>query len=158
MIVTNNSGNAEKAEYLTTQAKDDPERYIHNEVGYNYRLTNVQAAMGVAQLEKLPEFIKTKKANYEKYKREIDKIEGLYIAEVPDYSSNNYWMYSLQVDKEVYGKDRDEAITRLRRSLDEFVIEGIKTTIPFHRKLIDHEDFKSGMFDTGFLDRTNLLE
>jgi acetyl-CoA carboxylase biotin carboxylase subunit len=57
-----------------------------------------------------------------------------------------------------YGKDREEAITRLRRSLDEFVIEGIKTTIPFHRKLIDHEDFKSGMFDTGFLDRTNLLE
>jgi acetyl-CoA carboxylase biotin carboxylase subunit len=55
-----------------------------------------------------------------------------------------------------YGKDREEAITRLRRSLDEFVIEGIKTTIPFHRKLIDHEDFKSGMFDTGFLDRTNL--
>jgi acetyl-CoA carboxylase biotin carboxylase subunit len=57
-----------------------------------------------------------------------------------------------------YGKDRDEAITRLRRSLDEFVIEGIKTTIPFHRKLIDHEDFKSGKFDTGFLERINLLE
>jgi acetyl-CoA carboxylase biotin carboxylase subunit len=57
-----------------------------------------------------------------------------------------------------YGKDREEAITRLRRSLDEFVIEGIKTTIPFHRKLIDHEDFKSGNFDTGFLERTNLLE
>jgi acetyl-CoA carboxylase biotin carboxylase subunit len=57
-----------------------------------------------------------------------------------------------------HGKDREEAITRLRRSLDEFIIEGIKTTIPFHRKLIDHTDFKSGNFDTGFLERTNLLE
>ena len=57
-----------------------------------------------------------------------------------------------------HGKDREEAITRLRRSLKEFVIEGIKTTIPFHRKLIDHEDFISGKFDTGFLERTNLLE
>jgi acetyl-CoA carboxylase biotin carboxylase subunit len=57
-----------------------------------------------------------------------------------------------------HGKDREEAITRLRRSLDEFVIEGVKTTIPFHRKLIDHQDFISGKFDTGFLERTNLLE
>jgi len=57
-----------------------------------------------------------------------------------------------------HGKNREEAITRLRRSLDEFVIEGIKTTIPFHRKLIDHEDFISRNFDTGFLERTNLLE
>ncbi len=57
-----------------------------------------------------------------------------------------------------HGKDREEAITRLRRSLDEFVIEGVKTTIPFHRKLIDHDDFKNGNFDTGFLERTNLLE
>jgi acetyl-CoA carboxylase biotin carboxylase subunit len=57
-----------------------------------------------------------------------------------------------------YGKDRKEAITRLRRSLDEFVIEGIKTTIPFHRKLIEHDDFITGNFDTGFLERINLLE
>ena len=57
-----------------------------------------------------------------------------------------------------HGKDRKEAITRLKRSLDEFVIEGIITTIPFHRKLIEHDGFKSGTFDTGFLERTNLLE
>jgi len=57
-----------------------------------------------------------------------------------------------------HGKDREEAITRLRRSLDEFVLEGVKTTIPFHRKLIDHRDLKSGKFDTGFLERTKLIE
>lgn len=57
-----------------------------------------------------------------------------------------------------HGKDREEAITRLRRSLDEFIIEGIVTTIPFHRKLIEHDGFKNGTFDTGFLERINLLE
>ena len=76
------------------------------------------------------------------------------------YSGYNIPPYydSLVAKLIAYGKDREESITRIRRSLDEFVIEGIKTTIPFHRKLIDHEDFKSGMFDTGFLDRTNLSE
>lgn len=55
-----------------------------------------------------------------------------------------------------YGTTRDEAIARMNRALDEFVIEGIKTTIPFHKKLISHPDFKTGNFDTGFLDRVDL--
>jgi acetyl-CoA carboxylase biotin carboxylase subunit len=58
----------------------------------------------------------------------------------------------------VFGRDREESIKRLRRSLDEFVVEGIKTTIPFHRKLIDHPDFIDGNFDTGFLDRVKFTE
>ena len=57
-----------------------------------------------------------------------------------------------------FGKNRQEAIMRLRRSLDEFVIEGIKTTIPFHRRLIDHEDFIKANFNIGFLEKTNLQE
>jgi acetyl-CoA carboxylase biotin carboxylase subunit len=57
-----------------------------------------------------------------------------------------------------YGGDRTESLQRLRRTLDEFVVEGVTTTIPFHRKLIEHKDFIKGKFDTGFLERTNLLE
>jgi perosamine synthetase len=53
MIVTNSQADADRARYLTTQAKDDPTEYIHNEVGYNYRMTNVLAAIGLAQLEQL---------------------------------------------------------------------------------------------------------
>ena len=68
MILTDNLEIAERAKYLTTQAKDDPISYIHDEVGYNYRLTNIQAAMGVAQLEQLPEFIETKRKIYSTYK------------------------------------------------------------------------------------------
>lgn len=108
MIVTDNGDYAGEARYLTTQAKDDPVRYIHNEVGYNFRLTNIQAAMGVAQLEKLPEYIEIKKRNYRLYQEMIDAIPGLHLAQTPGYAHSNHWFYSLQIDENVYGKKRDE--------------------------------------------------
>ena len=113
MILTDNSELAGKARYLTTQAKDDGSRYIHNEIGYNYRLTNIQAAMGVAQLEQLPGYLKIKKRNYQRYKNEIDEISGLHIAKTPEYAENNHWMYALQIDKSEYGKDREQLMTYL---------------------------------------------
>ena len=57
MIVTDNDEWAKRAKHLTTQAKDDPIEYVHSEIGFNYRLTNVQAAMGVAQLEMLSSYV-----------------------------------------------------------------------------------------------------
>lgn len=107
MIVTNNSEYAERARYLTTQAKDDPVRYIHHEIGYNYRLTNIQAALGVAQLEKLQEYIGIKKKNWEHYKASIESIPGLSLADVPDYGHSNYWLYCLKIDSEKYGMNRE---------------------------------------------------
>jgi acetyl-CoA carboxylase biotin carboxylase subunit len=53
----------------------------------------------------------------------------------------------------VHAEDRDSCLSRLRRCLDEFVVEGIKTNIPFHRELIRHPDFQAGKFDTAFLER-----
>jgi aminotransferase in exopolysaccharide biosynthesis len=101
---------AKRAKYLTTQAKDDDERYVHNDIGYNYRLSNIQAAMGVAQLEKLPKFLKIKKKNFNIYKEYIDKIVGLHVVNVPDYAENNHWMYALQLEKSQYGKSRDDVV------------------------------------------------
>lgn len=113
MIVTDAPAYAEKAQYLTTQAKDDGIRYIHHEVGYNYRLTNLQAAVGVAQLERLSEYVEIKRSNYQSYKRHIDLIPGLHIAEIPAYATNNCWMYALQIDRARYGKDREELMQAL---------------------------------------------
>ena len=113
MIVTHNEEYAKKARYLTTQAKDDDVQYIHNEIGYNFRLTNIQAAMGVAQLEQLPEYLKIKNKNYQTYKKEIDKIPGLQLAAKPGYADNNCWMYALQIDKSIYGKDREQLMDYL---------------------------------------------
>ena len=111
MIVTNRKTYAERAKYLTTQAKDDPVRYIHNEVGYNFRLTNLQAALGVAQLEKLGEYIEKKRENYMLYKKEVDSIPGLHIAETPEYCSPNYWFYCLRVKEKEYGMSKDKLLT-----------------------------------------------
>ncbi len=114
MIVTNNEEFARKAKYLTTQAKDDEVYYVHNEVGFNYRLTNLQAALGVAQLEQLQAYIDTKRRNYYHYKNRIDKIPGLCISRVPQFASSNYWFYCLQIEKQSYGKTRDELMELFR--------------------------------------------
>jgi len=113
MILTDNSAFAEMAKYLTTQAKDDEIRYIHNEVGYNFRLTNIQAAMGVAQMERLPDYLKNKKENFQKYKKGIETIPGLSLASSPPYADNNLWMYALRIEKDVYGKDREQLMAHL---------------------------------------------
>ncbi len=113
MLVANNGTYAQKARYLTTQAKDDAAQYIHNEIGYNYRLTNIQAAVGVAQLERLSEFIAAKKENYNSYKKAIDDVPGLHLAEVPQYADNNCWMYALQVERQDYGQSKETLIERL---------------------------------------------
>jgi acetyl-CoA carboxylase biotin carboxylase subunit len=57
----------------------------------------------------------------------------------------------------VWGKDRQEAIQRMKRALDEFVIDGVKTTIPFHQKLFEHDSFLEGHFNTKFLE-TNPIQ
>lgn len=98
MIVSNNEEILKRAKYLSTQAKDDTANFLHNEVGYNYRLTNLQAALGVAQLEQLEQFILVKKDNYELYKSNINgKIGGLKILDFRDDIRPNYWFYSLYI-------------------------------------------------------------
>jgi aminotransferase in exopolysaccharide biosynthesis len=108
MIVTDNKEYAKKARYLSDQAKDDPVRYIHNEVGYNFRMTNIQAAMGVAQLERLPDYLEIKKRNYFAFKNAVETINGLRIADAPPYGESNYWFYCLQIDKKTYGRDSEK--------------------------------------------------
>ena len=113
MVVSNNQKLLDKVAYLVEQAKDDPLYYIHNEVGYNYRLTNIQAAFGVDQIDRLESFIKTKIENYNLYKEAIKDIEGLTLLPFRSDTRANHWFYSVIVDKEKYGIDRDELIRKL---------------------------------------------
>ena len=108
MILTDDQKLAEKSRYLTSQAKDDPVYYVHHEIGYNFRLTNIQAALGVAQLEKLQLFLARKREIFKKYKTAIYEVDGLIVADVPMYAKNNNWMILLQIDKNSYGKGRKE--------------------------------------------------
>lgn len=113
MLVAKDNRLAEQARYLSTQAKDDPVYYTHDNIGYNYRMTNLQAAVGVAQLEQIEKFIETKKKNYELYKEHINKIEGLSLLPFKSGIRPNYWFYSLKIEKEKFGLDRDQVLKRL---------------------------------------------
>ncbi|MFW5647643.1 MAG: LegC family aminotransferase [Candidatus Alkaliphilus sp. MAG34] len=113
MLVAKDKNLLDKARYLSTQAKDDELYYIHNEIGFNYRMTNLQAALGVAQLEQLEDFIDIKTDNYKLYKEQISNIKGLDLLEFNKNTRPNYWFYSLIIDKDEYGLNRDELLVKL---------------------------------------------
>ncbi len=100
--------------YLSTQAKDDPHFYIHNEVGYNYRMTNLQAALGVAQVEELPEFVERKHKNYDLYKELFDRFEGAKLLGFRDGTYSNQWFYSLELDMSRLNCSLRDVITKLQ--------------------------------------------
>jgi len=103
MIATNNEAWADKARYLTTQAKDDPLEYIHNEIGYNYRLTNIQAAMGVAQMECLDEFVAKKRAMAQQYYKGLNDIPGITRPIEAKWAKSNFWLYTILINADSYG-------------------------------------------------------
>ena len=116
MILTNNKKIAKKAKYLTTQAKDDPIYSIHNEVGYNFRLTNIQAALGFAQFETLSKYIKKKKVIHERYKKKLNNIKHLSVSNVPNYAESNYWLNILKINKKISKEKLKKIIKSFRKS------------------------------------------
>lgn len=101
--------------YLSTQAKDDPQYYIHNDIGYNYRMTNVQAALGVAQMEELSLFINRKKNNYQKYKNLFEGFDLASLMPFRDGTSSNMWFYSLVINRNRVKASMREIITELTK-------------------------------------------
>lgn len=101
-------------QYLSTQAKDDVHYYIHHEVGYNYRMTNLQAALGVAQMEELPEFICRKHTNLDLYRKEFADFSLGKLLGFREGTYANQWFYSLEIDREKVGASMREVITKLQ--------------------------------------------
>lgn len=113
MIITDDAGLAARARYLTTQAKDDPVEYVHNEIGYNYRLTNLQAAVGCAQLERLPRYLAVKRRIAAAYSEGLRSVPGIQcIGEAPRAQSA-FWLYSILVEPTRYGRSSRELMTHL---------------------------------------------
>lgn len=113
-ITANKSEVVDHIRYLSSQAKNDTHYYIHHEVGYNYRMTNIQAALGVAQMEVLPEFVRRKQANYELYKHLFDGYELGKIIGFREDTSSNKWFYSLEINKNKIHATMREIITSLQ--------------------------------------------
>lgn len=116
MILTDNESLAQRAKYLTTQAKDDPVEYIHREIGFNYRLTNIQAAVGCAQMEYLDDYVGAKRSIAATYERTLGSMPGITCMSQASWAFSTYWMYTILIDEGSYGEDSRALMRRLGAS------------------------------------------
>ncbi|MBI4367482.1 MAG: LegC family aminotransferase [Deltaproteobacteria bacterium] len=120
MVLTDRREWAEKVRYLTTQAKDDPIGYVHNEIGYNYRLTNIQAAVGCAQLERIDEHIAAKRRIAARYTQAFAETAGLLCMREAPWARSVFWLFTILLDPARCGLGN-------RRLLDRLDAAGIQT-------------------------------
>ena len=109
MVLSNDAPTVEHIRYLSQQAKDDTLYFVHGEVGYNYRMTNLQAALGLAQLEELPGFVDIKKKNYLRYCELLRDCRYASMLPFGSGNSSNHWFYSFALHEADPGK-RDRLI------------------------------------------------
>ena len=101
MIVLRNKTLAKKIKHITNTAKLKHKwEYIHDEVGYNYRMPNINAALGLAQLKKISLFLKAKRKLFNKYYREFKNIKGINIFKETEKCKSNYWLQTIILDEE----------------------------------------------------------
>jgi perosamine synthetase len=112
-VLTDDPALAERARLLRDHAMDPKRRYWHGEIGFNYRITNMQAALGVAQLERLDEFLDRKRTIAAVYRAGLQDIPGVTLQEEADWATSSWWMTTLRIDA-ACGVDRDEVAARLR--------------------------------------------
>jgi perosamine synthetase len=131
MIVTDNEAWAAGVRYLTTQAKDDPVEYEHRQIGYNYRLTNLLAALGVAQFERLDAHVEAKRRIAGTYAAALSDLPGIEGMREAAWARSSCWMYTVLVDQESFGMTS-------RALLHALAERGIQTRPlwqPLHRSL-----------------------
>ncbi len=105
MIVTDDGEIARRARHLTTQARSGSDEYIHDEVGYNYRLTNIQAALGLAQLERLDYHVAAKRRLAAAYREMAGTVPGLDFMPEADWAESVFWLSTVLVDPDKFGMD-----------------------------------------------------
>ena len=113
MLLTDNSDWAERAANLRDHGMSHEKRYWHPVIGFNYRLTNLQAALGVAQMEKIDDFINAKRRNAALYNDLLRNVAGVTLPPQMPWATNVYWMYSILINSS-FGMSRDTLITFLK--------------------------------------------
>lgn len=113
MIVSRDKAQLERMRHLSITAKTDSLNFVHDEVGYNYRMLNIQAALGVSQLDELEDFVAAKIKNYGQYKKELAGVEGIMILPFREGTRSNHWFYSLLIDEKALGINRNELMHKL---------------------------------------------
>jgi len=129
MIVTNREEIAERARRLKDQAYSKERRFLHTDLGFNYRMTNIQAAIGLAQLERIDELVERRRKNARFYSHLLKEVEGVTLPPEKEWARNVYWMYGILIEDE-FGMSRDELAAKLKQN-------GVDTRtffIPMHQQ------------------------
>jgi perosamine synthetase len=113
MVVTDDEALARRSQFLKDHAMSPDNRYWHPEVGFNYRLTNIQAALGVAQLERIDDLIAVRRQAAARYNADLAGVPGLVLPPEAAWAKNVYWMYSVLIE-DGYGFSRDQVMAGLK--------------------------------------------
>ena len=139
MVVTNNKEIAERGKSLRNLSFPKEKRiYQHSEVGYNYRMTNIQAAIGLAQFERIDELVEMRRKNARLYNEYLKDVTGMKLPVEREWAKNVYWMYSILIEDD-FGMSRNGLMDRLME-------KGIETRmffVPMHQQLVFQ---KMGLF------------
>ncbi len=138
MVTTNDRELAQLAWNLRDHAFSHERHFWHKFVGFNYRMTNLQAAVGLAQVEQLDGFVAARRRNAAEYNRRLHGIPGIRTPAEAPWAKNVYWMYGIMVDEAEYGMSRDA----LRRVLADHGIETRTFFIPMHCQPVYWQQFK----------------
>ncbi|KYH35138.1 putative pyridoxal phosphate-dependent aminotransferase EpsN [Clostridium tepidiprofundi DSM 19306] len=146
MLITNDDRIGERAKFLSTQTKvvNDNKSFYHPEIGYNYRMPNLLAAFGVAQLENIEMYIDIKRKNAQYYSEKLSDVSGITLPVQKEWAVNCHWLYSIVIEDE-YGISRDELIKILE-------YEGIESRpffMPVH-EMPPYKGCKHGKMDITF--------
>src|SRR6266853_1186785 len=139
MITTHDEAFFERARRLRDHAMSKEKRYWHAEIGFNYRITNLQAALGVAQLERIDEILQQKMQIFRWYKDGLSDFEGVKLNYCADWAKNVYWMICLEIEGFAEG-ERDSLIAELREA-------GVDTR-PYFYPLSELPMYKNQKYDT----------
>ncbi|MCB0254401.1 MAG: DegT/DnrJ/EryC1/StrS family aminotransferase [Anaerolineae bacterium] len=142
MVTTNDQEIARLAWNLRDHAFSSERHFWHKYVGFNYRMTNLQAAVGLAQVERLDELVAARRQNAALYTSLLHDIPGITTPPEAEWAKNVFWMYGIMVDRVAYGMNRDQ----LRRVLADNGIETRTFFIPMHCQPVYWDAFKGQRF------------
>lgn len=143
VIVTDNEALAVKAKHLTTQAKADPFEYWHDEIGYNYRLVNVSAAIGVGQMEQLPEFVKRKHEIAAFYKSELANVGDIAFQKVEETVNPNWWLFTFSSERQ---RDLLKVLNENKMQSRPFWVPMNQLPMFTHERYIQEHDFSNQIY------------
>lgn len=115
MMLTNNKTFFEEATSFRDLYHNKKRRFLHDKIGYNYRMTNLQAAIGLAQLEEIRKFLKIKKSMAQLYNENLEDVDGIKLPTKHRYANPVHWMYVILVNKKKFGIDRNHLMKELKK-------------------------------------------